>query len=170
MHIGLVILSALPTTWAAHAYAVPQGLSLMETSAEDNGCTLPDTYHIRNFKAQSKDSGKTLTGFDFLFFDEDTELTTPCHKNASSKAISGSGSDRFACDNSAVEFLWDEDYQKLWMMEKVCGGDGGSAQWEASGSAMLPLKCARTGSCSSNSTDHRATFTSLQPVRKSPPS
>ncbi|KAF4965367.1 hypothetical protein FSARC_6825 [Fusarium sarcochroum] len=167
MHLGLVVLSALPTTWAAHAYAVPQGLSMLETSGEDNGCTLPDTYHIRNFKAQSKDSGKTLTSFDFLFFDEDTELTTPCHKNASSKAISSSGSDRYACDNRAVEFLWDDDCHKLWMIEKVCGEQEGSEQWEASGSAMIPLKCARTGSCSSNSTDHQSGFTSLQPA---PPS
>ena len=121
MQFGLVILAALPTTWAAHAYAVPQSLSMLESSAEDNGCTLPDTYYIRNFKAESKDGGKTLTGFDFTFLDKDTDLTTPCHKNSSSEPITGMGTDRFACDDSAVEFLWDSDYQKLWMMEKVCG-------------------------------------------------
>jgi hypothetical protein len=125
MHLGLVILSALPATWAAHAYAVPQSLSALESSAEDNGCTLPDTYHIRNFKAESKDGGKTLTGFDFSFLDEDTDLTTPCHQNSSSKPITGMGTDRFACDDRAVEFLWDSDYQKLWMMEKVCSQEDG---------------------------------------------
>ncbi|KAH7197543.1 uncharacterized protein B0J16DRAFT_328455 [Fusarium flagelliforme] len=170
MQFGLVILAALPTTWAAHAYAVPQSLSMLESSAEDNGCTLPDTYHIRNFKAESKDGGKTLTGFDFTFLDKDTDLTTPCHKNSSSEPITGMGTDRFACDDRAVEFLWDSDYQKLWMMEKVCGQADGSLPYEASGSVMLPLKCARTGSCSTNSTDHKAGFTSLQPSRQAPPS
>ncbi|KAH7257331.1 hypothetical protein BKA59DRAFT_104085 [Fusarium tricinctum] len=170
MHLGLVILSALPTTWAAHAYAVPQSLSLMEASAEDNGCTLPDTYHIRGFKAESRDSGKTLSGFDYTFFDEDTKLTTACHKNASSKPIVGWGTDRFACDNNNVEFIWDDETHKLWMMEKVCSTKDGTPAYEASGSVLLPLKCARTGSCSSNSTDHRATFTSLQPPRQAPPS
>ncbi|KAF9766933.1 hypothetical protein IL306_000574 [Fusarium sp. DS 682] len=121
MQFGLLLLSALPASWAAHLYAVPQSLSLLETSAEDNGCTLPDTYSIRNFKAESKDSGKTLSSLDFLFFDKDTKLTTPCHQNASSKAITGlGGRDRFACDNGAVEFIWNDDTKKLWMMEKVC--------------------------------------------------
>ncbi|KAF4340945.1 hypothetical protein FBEOM_5128 [Fusarium beomiforme] len=171
MQSGLLILSALPVTWAAHLYAVPQSLSLLETSAEDNGCTLPDTYSIRNFKAESNDSGKTLSGLDFLFVDPDTKLTTACHKNASSKAITGLGSsDRYACDNDAVEFIWNDDTKKLWMIEKVCQTQAGSVPYEASGSIILNVKCARTGSCSSNSTDHKSTFTSLQPVREAPPS
>ncbi|KAF5637681.1 uncharacterized protein FTJAE_5459 [Fusarium tjaetaba] len=171
MQFGLLFLSALPATWAAHLYAVPQSLSLLETSAEDNGCTLPDTYRIQNFKAESKDSGKTLSGFDFVFFDQDTKLTTPCHKNASSKAITGlGGRDRFACDNDAVEFIWTDDTKKLWMMEKVCQQQDGSIPYEASGSIILNVKCARTGGCSSNSTDQKSSFTSLQPVREAPPS
>jgi hypothetical protein len=97
----------------------------MEASAEDNGCTLPDTYYIRDFKAESKDNGKTLSGFDYTFFDEDTKLTTACHKNASSKPIVGWGTDRFACDNSDVEFIWDDETHKLWMMEKVCSKKDG---------------------------------------------
>ncbi|KAF5008211.1 hypothetical protein FDECE_5486 [Fusarium decemcellulare] len=170
MHLGLIILSALPTTLAAHAYAVPQALALQEADATDSGCTLPDAYHVRNFKAESKDSGKTLSSFDFNFEDEDTKVTTPCHKNSSSKAVESPGSPRYACDNSLIEFLWNDRDQKLWVMEKVCTGTDGTAQWEASGSAQIVLKCARTGSCTSNSTDHRALFTSLNPVRKSPPS
>ncbi|KAF4980125.1 hypothetical protein FZEAL_3789 [Fusarium zealandicum] len=162
MRFGLVVLSALPTSWAAHAYAVPQGLALQEADADS--CNLPDAYSIGNFKAESKDSGKTLTSLDFDFSDKDTDLTTPCHKNSSSKAIDGvGGSPRYACDNAAVEFLWDDDDQKLWMMEKVCIEEDGTAQWEAGGSAHLPLKCARTGGCTTNSTDHRALFTSLNP-------
>ncbi|KAM0437516.1 hypothetical protein ACHAPT_001880 [Fusarium lateritium] len=169
MRLGLLILSALPTTWAAHAYTVPQGLALLEAD-DTNSCVLPDAYHILNFKGQSKDGGKTLSAFDFNFEDEDTKVKTPCHKNSSSKVINGPGSPRYACDNTAVEFLWDDDDQKLWMMEKVCDNDDGTPQWEAGGSALLSLKCARSGSCTTNSTDHRALFTSLNPVRKAPPS
>ncbi|KAI8724895.1 hypothetical protein NCS52_00059300 [Fusarium sp. LHS14.1] len=169
MHLGLVILSALPTTWAAHAYSVPPGLVLLEAD-ETNSCVLPDAYHILNFKGQSKDGGKTLSAFDFNFEDEDTKVKTPCHKNSSSKVVPSPGSSRYACDNAAVEFLWDDDDQKLWVMEKVCDGSDGTAQWEAGGSAIISLKCGRSGSCTSNSTDHRALFTSLNPVRKTPPS
>ncbi|KAM5356232.1 hypothetical protein ACJ41O_002878 [Fusarium nematophilum] len=169
MHPTLLLLSALPTTWAAHAYAVPQGLALQEADAAD-GCTLPDAYHVRDFKGQTEDSGKTLSSLSFDFLDEDTKVTTPCHKNSSSKAILGRGSPRYACDNRVVEFIWDEENQKIWAMEKVCLAEDGTAQWEVSGSAHLPLKCARTGGCTTNTTDHRALFTSLNPVRQSPPS
>lgn len=124
MHLGLLILSALPTTWAAHAYTVPPGLVLLEAD-DTNSCVLPDAYHILNFKGQSKDGGKTLSAFDFNFEDEDTKVKTPCHKNSSSKVVPSPGSPRYACDNAAVEFLWDNDNQKLWMMEKVCDGSDG---------------------------------------------
>lgn len=119
MHPVLFILSALPTTWAAHAYAVPQGLALQALDAT-SGCNLPDVYHIRNFRASSKNSGKTLSQLDFVFQDDDTKLTTPCHLNSTSKSIPGNGTPRYRCDNALVEFIWDDEDGKLWMMEQVC--------------------------------------------------
>lgn len=124
MHPTLFILSALPPTWAAHAYAVPQGLALQAADAT-SGCSLPDVYHIRNFKASSKDSGDSLSQFGFVFQDEDSKITTPCHFNSTSQPIPGNGTPRYLCDNTLVEFIWDNDDSKLWMMEKVCVDEDG---------------------------------------------
>jgi len=68
---------------AAVQYDVPHSLA---ASMEDLGCTLPDDFRVQNFIAQSHDNGQTLQTFDFVYNDGNTNVTTPCHFNASTVA------------------------------------------------------------------------------------
>ncbi|KAL2883827.1 hypothetical protein SGCOL_000976 [Colletotrichum sp. CLE4] len=180
MKLSLLLIAA-PAAQAAVSYmsAVPDTLMAMVESSED--CNLPDDFQIQNFAAESAD-GKTADSLDFTFNDDSTILNTQCHLNASSVPVPGDGrTPRYACDNASVQFIWQNG--TMTVIEKVCPGDDGAADYEASGTATVPLVCDggaanRTGNaarshrrtrraavaCKSNSDDIRSRFFSIQPV------
>ncbi|KAH6899010.1 hypothetical protein B0T10DRAFT_454332 [Thelonectria olida] len=169
MHAGHLLLSALPSALAVHLYSVPNHLSLAEAD-ETNDCVLPDNYHILNFRSTSGSGGTNLSAFGFTFKDTKTKVTTPCEFNSTSKATAVTGSTaRYACDDSSVEFIWQDKPDYLTMIEYVCPGTDGSPEWEVSGSAKIYLNCPSSGgACTTNSTDQKALFVSLNPVRTEP--
>ncbi|KAF5023935.1 hypothetical protein F66182_4015 [Fusarium sp. NRRL 66182] len=162
MHLGLVILAALPTTWAAHIYQLRDGLAAQEGR---DGCILPDNFRLSNLQAQSHDSGVTLDSIDFDFFDEETKRSTSCHKNASSKGIAGPGASRYSCDDTAVRFLWDGPSRKIWLEELVCRKDGTPPQWMVAGNTQLVFDCDKSGNCVIDSSEYKAQFSSLNEVK-----
>ncbi|KAI9902945.1 hypothetical protein N3K66_002297 [Trichothecium roseum] len=146
----------LPFAWARPAP--------VELLAQDN-CVLPQNYTINNFKGQTNSTGSSLSAFNFQFIDKETQITTLCHFNSTSESTTPEGlAPRYSCENGEVKFIWEYDDSKLWMIERVCPGQDGAAQFEASGSVHIPLDCAEE-SCRANSTEHKSKFTSLQPVR-----
>ncbi|KXH48913.1 hypothetical protein CSIM01_08572 [Colletotrichum simmondsii] len=183
MKLSLLLITA-PAAQAAVSYmsAVPDKLMAMVEASED--CNLPDDFQIQNFTAESAD-GKTADSLDFTFNDDSTVLNTQCHLNASSVPVSGDGrTPRYACDNASVQFIWQNG--TITVIEKVCPGDDGAADYEASGTAAVPLVCdggAANGTgnaarshrrarraaiaCKSNSDDIRSRFFSIQPQTKS---
>lgn len=127
MRFDLLLLSVVPTAWAASvAYAVPQSLALRASDVDDD-CNLPNDYHILDFAAQSQDAGKTLSSFNFTFVDDSTIITTDCHFNSNSTAAPSNGKPtaRYLCSDKRIEFIWEDDDQKLWMIQQVCPGSDG---------------------------------------------
>ncbi|OHE97802.1 hypothetical protein CORC01_06837 [Colletotrichum orchidophilum] len=180
MKLSLLLIAA-PAAQAVVSYmpTVPDTLMAMVESSED--CNLPDDFQIQNFSAESPDGGKTTDSLDFTFNDDSTILNTQCHLNASSAPVSGDGrTPRYACDNTNVQFIWQNS--TITVIEKVCPGDDGAADYEASGTAVVPLVCdgcaangtdnaarshrraKRSVECKSNSDDIRSRFFSIQPV------
>ena len=118
--ISLVLLSA-QASLGALSYAVPQSLAAHVASSS---CTLAEGYVLNDFVAQSADDGKTLVSYDFGYFDNSTNITSPCHFNSTSKPINLPGrTPRFACDNTLIEFLYQND--TVVIIEGVCPEDDG---------------------------------------------
>lgn len=129
MRLSLLILAALPAAWAARAaraYAIPQTLALRAADTSDD-CNLPDDYHILDFSAQSQDAGNTLSAFNFTFTDDTTIITTDCYFNSTSTPNPSQGKPvpRYPCNDRRIEFIWEDDTQKLWMIQQVCPGSDG---------------------------------------------
>jgi hypothetical protein len=115
------MLLAAGAAFATVQYAVPQSLSVL---VDEDDCVLPDDFDIQNFTAQSSDGGNVLQSFDFGFLDDSTNITTPCHFNSTSKPIGDPGrTPRFACDDSVVQFIWQNG--TLTIIEGVCPGTDG---------------------------------------------
>ncbi|KAH6997560.1 hypothetical protein BKA56DRAFT_2517 [Ilyonectria sp. MPI-CAGE-AT-0026] len=164
MHSALLLLSALPSAFAIHAYSVPTALSLQEADTS-NSCVLPDDYHIKGYSAESESDGETLSSFNFTFLDETTNVTTPCEFNSSSVSVPGNGTPRYQCDKTDVEFIWQNATQYLTMVERVCPDASGAEAYEVAGSTRIWLKCPESGgACTTNSTDYKSLFVSLSPV------
>ncbi|KAH7133515.1 hypothetical protein EDB81DRAFT_103420 [Dactylonectria macrodidyma] len=161
MHAAVLLLSALPSAFAIHAYSVPAGLSLAEADTS-NSCVLPDDYHIKNYSAESESDGQTLS-YSFIFGDDSTKVSTPCEFNSSSIPVLVNGNPRYECDNTDVQFVWDGS--KLTMVEKVCPGANGAEAYEVAGSTRIYLQCPETGgACTTNTTDYKSLFVSLNPI------
>ncbi|KAF7546379.1 hypothetical protein G7046_g9318 [Stylonectria norvegica] len=170
MRFDCLVLAALPSVLAAarpaalRSYVVPMSLAA-KAADTTNDCTLPDDYHVKNFAAESQDVGKTLSKLDFLFTDDTTKVTTPCHFNSTSKPGRGNGTPRYNCDNQNIQFIWENEDKELWVIQSVCPDASGEAEYEVSGSAKIWLTCPEApGQCGANSTDYRALFTSINPV------
>ncbi|KAF4122581.1 hypothetical protein GMORB2_6887 [Geosmithia morbida] len=165
MRFDVLLLAALPSVMAAKlAYSPPASLLSM-ASAEDSDCTLPAEYKIQNFHAQSNNTGSTLDAFDFKYIDAETQVTTLCHFNETSKSTTPDTlTPRYACEDGEVKFIWEDSEGQLTLIERICPSDG-KAQYEVSGGLQIELVCGRGGSCATNSTSQVAKFSSLQPVR-----
>lgn len=126
MRSGLLTLFALPTAWAALAYTPPTALQAAAADATSD-CKLPNDYHIKSFKAESANPGNnSLSSFEFAFYDDTTDVSTPCYFNSSSEATESSGKNpRYPCQDSRIDFIWQNEVQKLWMFQKVCPGSDG---------------------------------------------
>jgi len=162
-----IILASVPSALgAAHALKYSPPAALMAKVMADDDCSFPASYEVRNFAGQSNDSSSTLGLFDFEFKDPDTKVETVCHFNESSESSTPSAPNpRYPCENEDIEFIWENDIKKLWLIEGVCPGSDGDADYEASGSTILRLTCEKGGKCSTNSTLHSADFTNISPVR-----
>ncbi|PNY28269.1 Uncharacterized protein TCAP_01804 [Tolypocladium capitatum] len=163
-----LLLASLPGLALAAATAyTPPPLLLAVANDPSNSCVLPRDYHIRNFVAQSNDTGRTLCAYDFAYLDTATNSSTTCRYDAAtSKSTTPDGmTQRFECRDPNVKFIWVGEMHKLVMIQRVCPGTTGIPAYEVSGSVVIPLFCLDKGSCVSNQTDHQALFTSIQPIR-----
>lgn len=131
MRFGLFLLAALPTALAATAYTAPA--SLMAQVDADDTCEFPDRYHIKNFVAQSNDTGKTLSSYKFSFVDNTSNVTSLCQFNSSSVSTSpGGATARYACEDRDVKFIWRDEQKDLTMIQRVCPGSDGYVLTEPS--------------------------------------
>ncbi|KAF7534831.1 hypothetical protein G7Z17_g13305 [Cylindrodendrum hubeiense] len=163
MHAALLLLSALPSAFALHAYSVPNSLAIAEADT-NNSCVLPNDYQIKGYSAESNSDG-TLSAFSFTFEDDTVKVTTPCEFNSSSVSVRGNPTPRYQCDNNDIEFIWEDAKQYLTMAESVCPGTDGVDKYEVAGSTRIWLECPESGgACTTNSTDYRSAFVSLNPV------
>lgn len=125
MRFDLVLLAALPGALAATAYTAPPAFAAKVAAASD--CELPSEYHIQNFAAKSKDSGKTLSSYGFTFVDATDNLKLSCQFNSTSKPTAGNGGlPRYACDHADdVTFIWEDGDRDLTMIRTVCPAANG---------------------------------------------
>lgn len=122
-----IILASVPSALgAAHALKYSPPAALMAKVMADDDCSFPASYEVRNFAGQSNDSSSTLGLFDFEFKDPDTKVETVCHFNESSESSTPSAPNpRYPCENEDIEFIWENDIKKLWLIEGVCPGSDG---------------------------------------------
>jgi hypothetical protein len=119
------LLALLPSAAALKlAYSPPAALLAKAEANED--CNLPRSYTIQDFIGRSNNTGETLAAYNFTFTDTTTQVTTLCHYNASSTSTTPPGlTPRFACEDSEIKFIWEDDDKDLWMIERVCPGPDG---------------------------------------------
>jgi hypothetical protein len=99
---------------------------MMSQIEQNNNCQLPAEFTIQDFDGKSNDTGKTLSSFNFTFRDDATKLNTLCQFNSSSVSTTPGGlQGRFACEDGETKFIWEDDEDKLWMIERVCLGESG---------------------------------------------
>ncbi|KAL2207264.1 hypothetical protein CC79DRAFT_1368149 [Sarocladium strictum] len=139
----------------------------MSQIEQNNNCQLPAEFTIQDFDGKSNDTGKTLSSFNFTFRDDTTKVNTLCQFNSSSVSTTPGGlQGRFACEDGETKFIWEDDEDKLWMIERVCLGESGSPMYETAGSIDLHLDCNKTSNCCrSNATEATARFASVSPIR-----
>lgn len=166
MHLHL-LLALLPSAVAAATLAYTPPPALLAKVEAEADCALPKSYTIQDFVGRSNNTGQTLAAYNFTFVDTTTKVTTLCHYNSSSTSTTPPGlTPRFACEHGEIKFIWEDGDKDLWMIERVCPGPDGAADYEVSGSLPLTLACSpESGKCVTNSTAHEALFTSVQPVR-----
>lgn len=137
MRFDTLLLASLPSALGLQlAYAPPPEL-MAKANAADNNCVLPASYMVQNFVGTSNDTGNSLGSFDFRFVDSETQITTRCHFNSSSKSTTpGSLTPRYACENGEVKFIWEDEDGDLTMVERVCPG---SDEYVLPAAPPLPL-------------------------------
>lgn len=121
MRFDVLLLAALPSAMASKlAYSPPANLMSM-ASTQDSNCVLPAGFTVQDFKARSNDTGNTLQAFDFKYADQETGVNTLCHFNETSKSTTPDTlTPRFACENSDVKFIWQDDKGSLTLVERIC--------------------------------------------------
>lgn len=120
-----ILLASLPSALGAALHYSPPPALMSKVMASDD-CAFPGSYEIHNFAGQSNDTGSTLGSYDFEFKDPNTKVTTLCHFNSSSEPTPSSRpTPRYPCENNDVQFIWETDAKKLWMIEGICPGSDG---------------------------------------------
>lgn len=97
------------------------------TAAAQDGCVFPAQYTISNLIGTSNDTHKpTMSAFTFDFGDVETKTTTKCTFNEKSVNVAPNGGvPRYACEKPNIEFIYDIDATKLWLIERLCPGSDG---------------------------------------------
>ncbi|KAH7358765.1 hypothetical protein B0T11DRAFT_330522 [Plectosphaerella cucumerina] len=134
-----ILLLAAPAANAMAAYMaeLPQQIRAM---VETDSCVLPEDFTVSDFTAQSQDNGNTLDAFEFGFTDDKTTVSTTCYFNSTSvPVVEGGRTPRYPCEDARALFIWQNS--QLTLIEKVCPGDDGLADYEAAGTAVIEVSC-----------------------------
>lgn len=123
MKFSLLLLASLPAAFAANlAYTPPADLAAKAKGGK-NGCVLPADYHIKDFSAETNNTGRSLTSYKFTFLNTATNSSTACEYGVGLKpeiSANGGGIPRYSCKNKDVSFFWQGKHKKLGMVQKVC--------------------------------------------------
>ncbi|RYP49634.1 hypothetical protein DL768_004676 [Monosporascus sp. mg162] len=112
--LALGLLAGVATS-KTFKYAIPAGIEATE------GCTLPGEFEISDLTifTDNLDSTKNVTSFHFT--DVDTGIDTFCQWNSTSKSASPGTAQRWPCDNTNVEFIYQTSgIPGLTLIEKAC--------------------------------------------------
>lgn len=107
-------------------YTLPADFPVSILASDD--CVMPQKYTVDSLRiwlpaATNTDYNMTA---DFHFVDAQTSIDTLCHRNATSPNVADEGdTPRWACENSFVEFIWQDS--TLTLIEKACPNNGGYA-------------------------------------------
>lgn len=123
-HVVGIAIIAIPFQVLGHTFA-PESSAFVSQALAD-GCVLPAEYHVLDFVGKSNDTKKlTLETFDFGFNDTKTLVATICHFNSTSIVVSPPGyTPRYSCDDTRVQFIYEQDFSKLWLIERLCPENG----------------------------------------------
>ena len=119
-----VSVAALPVALSLPTYTIPSAFRKFLALIEDS-CVYPESpYEIQNFTIWTPAPGSNASmTIDFGYVDESTNIETSCHYNATSKNVARPQlTPRYACDNSVVEFIWQNG--TLTMIEAACPDAG----------------------------------------------
>ncbi|OAA80029.1 hypothetical protein LEL_03515 [Akanthomyces lecanii RCEF 1005] len=162
MRLISLAVAALPV--AASAYTAHP---MLLKAAEQQGCSWPNQFKIRNFVGQTNGTADAPSPscFTFGYADAVTGVETTCQLNSTSKSTTPEGlTPRFACENRDVKFIWVQANSQLTIVERACPSPEGTPLYETAGSIIISAPC-KGGQCAANSTEYNGVFTSLQPVR-----
>lgn len=125
MRVDIFLLASLPSAFAARLAYTPPAALTAKAQADDD-CVLPRNFKVQGFTGRSNDTHSTLGTFDFKFVNAETKVQTFCHFNSSSESTTPGGlAPRYACEHGEVKFIWEDDDDYLWMIERVCPGQDG---------------------------------------------
>ena len=115
-----VFAAVIPLAASFPTYALPEAFT--KSLLAEASCSLPEVFTIRDFQTWAPAEGdKASMTIQFGYADNTTGIQTNCQYNSTSKNVAKAGRTvRYACDNSLVQFIWQED--TLTMIESVCPG------------------------------------------------
>lgn len=105
------------------ALAAYQAHPLLLQAAQQQGCDLPQQFHITSFCGQSNNTSDSPAPsfFHFNYTDPASKVDTSCRLNATSRSTTPEGlTPRYACENRDVKFIWQQDHSKLTIVERAC--------------------------------------------------
>lgn len=107
---------------ASLATALPYRLpaSFPKILLQDASCILPLNFTVNGFQVWTPAAGNSnASTISFQYTDSLTNINTDCHLNETSISVGPSGlAPRYACDNSIVQFIWQNN--TLTLIEKAC--------------------------------------------------
>jgi hypothetical protein len=117
LHFILALAAAAQLAVALTAYKVPLALSRVAAF-----CVYPEEFVVKNFQIWTPATGNNrsaVINFDYTDDSVMPAIETKCHFNETSANVGAEGlAPRYACDNSLVEFIWQNG--SLTMIERAC--------------------------------------------------
>ncbi|KAK2591681.1 hypothetical protein QQS21_010618 [Conoideocrella luteorostrata] len=167
MKFSLIFLAALPVALASSLAYTPPPALMARAKENPTACAFPNEYRVSNFEGQTNNNGTTLSAYKFTFINPATNSTTACkYDEGSTPEKSANGIPRFACNNKAVTFSWSSEQQKLAVIQSVCPGSNGQAEYEVSGTVPITVSCV-SGQCKATPTSFNGVFSNLKAVKRS---
>lgn len=117
-HIVSALVAAASIAAALPTYKIP--IAFPKILLEDASCVLPQNFTVSGLQVWSPaaNNSQALT-INFQYANNMTDINTGCHLNGTSKNVGASGlAPRYACDNTIVEFIWQNN--TLTLIEKAC--------------------------------------------------